>query len=89
MSDGNADPENAGRGEATSGCRRAIEQRIQRDGYQNVRIGLLQIDNRRADWVGGTATAQRGDYGRSFNFDIGCAVNPRDGEIRSVQANRR
>jgi hypothetical protein len=89
ISDRNADPENTGRREATSACRRAIEQRIQRDGYQNVRIGLLQIDNRRADWIGGTATAQRGDYGRPFDFDIGCTVNRRDGDIQSVQANRR
>jgi len=89
MSDRNADPENTGRGATTSACRRAIEQRIQRDGYQNVRIGLLQTDNRRADWIGGTATAQRGDSGRSFDFDIGCTVSPRDGDIQSVQANRR
>jgi hypothetical protein len=89
MPDRNAERENTGRGETTSACRRAIEQRIQRDGYQNVRIGLLQTDNRRADWIGGTATAQRGDYGRPFDFDIGCTVNPRDGDIQSVQANRR
>jgi hypothetical protein len=87
--DRNARPENTGRGEVTTACQRAIEQRIQRDGYQNVRIGLLQTDNRRADWIGGTATAQRGDYGRPYNFDIGCTVSPRDGDIQSVQANRR
>jgi hypothetical protein len=79
----------AGRNDATSACERAAEQRIQRDGYRNVQFGSLNADNRRNDWMAGTARAQRGNNGRSYDFDIGCSVNPDNGNIRSVQANRR
>jgi hypothetical protein len=79
----------AGGNDATSACERAAEQRIQRDGYRNVQFGSLNADNRRNDWIAGTARAQRGNNGRSYDFDIGCSVNPDNGNIRSVQANRR
>lgn len=79
----------AGRDDATSACQRAVEQRIQRDGYRNVQFSSLNADNRRNDWIAGTARAQRGNNGRSYDFDIGCSVDPDNGNIRSVQANRR
>jgi hypothetical protein len=79
----------AGRDDPTSACQRAVEQRIQRDGYRNVQFGSLNADNRRNDWIAGTATAQRGNNGRPYDFDIGCSVNLNNGNVRSVQVNRR
>jgi hypothetical protein len=73
----------------TSACQRAVEERIARDGYRNVQFGSLNSDNRRNDWIGGTATAQRGNNGRSYDFDVSCSVNPDNGTIRSAQAHRR
>jgi hypothetical protein len=78
-----------GREDPTYACQRAIEQRIQRDGYRNVQFGSLNADNRRNDWVAGTARAQRGNNGRAYDFDIGCSVDRDNGNIRSVQVNRR
>lgn len=76
-------------GGATSACQRAAEQRIQKDGYRNVQFGSLSADNRRNDWIAGTARAQLGNNGRLYDFDIGCAVNLANGSIQSVQATRR
>ena len=72
----------------TSACQRAAEQRIQRDGYRNVQFGRLNGDNRQNDRIAGTATAQRGNNGRAYDFEIRCSVNP-DGNIRSMEVNRR
>jgi len=79
----------AGGDDATSACQRAAEQRIQRDGYRNVQVGWLNADSRRNDTMAGTATAQRGNNGRAYEFNIRCSVNPDNGNIRSVQVNRR
>jgi hypothetical protein len=79
----------AGRDDAISACERAAEQRIQRDGYRNVQFGLLNADNRRDGGIAGTATGQRGNNGRAYNFEIRCSVNPDNGSIRSLQVNRR
>jgi len=77
------------RDHAISGCQRAVEQRIQRDGYRNVEFGSLDLDTRRNEWIGGTARAQRGNNGRAYNFQVGCSVSSADGSVRSVQVNRR
>jgi hypothetical protein len=79
----------AGRDDGTSACRRAAEQQIQHDGYRNVQFGSLNAENRRNDGIAGTATAQRGNNGRAYDFDIRCSVNLDNGSIRSVQVNRR
>lgn len=79
----------AGRDDATSACQRAVEQQIQRDGYRNVQFGLLNADSRRNEWIAGTARAQRGNNGRAYDFNIGCSVNLNNGNVRSVQVNRR
>ena len=75
--------------DATSACQRASEQRIQRDGYRNVQFGWLNADNRRNERISGTATAQRGNNGRAYNFDIRCSINLDNGNVRSVQVNRQ
>jgi hypothetical protein len=74
---------------ATSACRRAIEQRMQRDGYWNVQFGWLNADNRRNDSMAGRATAQRGNDGRTYDFDIQCTVDLGNGKVRSLQVKRR
>jgi hypothetical protein len=79
----------AGRNDAISACQRAAEQRIERDGYRNVQFGSLDADNRRDGGIAGTATGQRGNNGRGYNFEIRCSVNPDNGQIRSLQVNRR
>jgi hypothetical protein len=78
-----------GRDQAISACQGAAEQRIQRDGYRNVQFRSLSADNRRNDEIAGTATAQRGNNGRAYDFDVRCSVNPDNGSVRSIQVNRR
>ena len=58
-------------------------------GYRNVQFGLLNADNRQDGGIAGTATGQRGDDGHTYNFEIRCSVNPDNGNIRSLQVNRR
>ena len=82
-------PNNAGRYDPTLECRRTIEQRIRRDGYRNVQFDQLNLDNRRRDRIFGAARAQRGNNGRTYDFTVGCLVNPDNGSVRSVQVNRR
>jgi hypothetical protein len=78
-----------GGNQATFACQRAAEQRLQRDGYGDVRFGRLNFDNRRNDRITGTATAQRGNDGRAYNFEINCSVNLSNGNIQSMQVTRR
>jgi hypothetical protein len=78
-----------GRDDAISACQRAAEQRIQRDGYRNVQFGSLNADSRRNDGIAGTATAQRGNSGRAYDFEIRCSVNSDNRNVRSIQVNRR
>ena len=77
------------RDDPNSACERAVEQRMQRDGYRNARVTSLNTDMRRNDWVIGRASAQRGNNGRADDFDIGCSVDPNNGSVRSVQGKRR
>jgi len=70
-------------------CQRAAEVRIQSSGYRNVQFGPFNADRRQNDRIAGTATAQRGNNGRAYDFDIRCSVNPANGNVRSVQVNRR
>lgn len=72
-----------------SPCWRAAEQRIQRDGYRNVRFGGLNTDLRRNGKITGLATAQRGNNGRAYDFDIACTVNLNNGAVKSIQVKRR
>ena len=78
-----------GQDDAISSCQRAAQQRIERDGYREVQFGPMNVDRRRNDSISGTAKAQLGNNGRAYDFDIGCAVNPDNGNVRSVQATRR
>ena len=77
-----------GHDDGISACQRAAGQRIERDGYRNVQFSL-NADNRRDGGIAGTATGQRGNNGRAYNFEVRCSVNPDNGNIRSLQVNRR
>jgi hypothetical protein len=79
----------AGRDDAAYACQRAAEQRLEQDGFRNVQFGSLSADDRRTGRIDGTARAQRGNRGRAYDFDISCSVNLANGDIRSVQVNRR
>ncbi|MCX6620651.1 MAG: hypothetical protein NTY38_06165, partial [Acidobacteria bacterium] len=57
-----------GRHHGASACQSAAGQRIERDGYRNVEFGSMNGDNRRNSRLAGTASAQRGNNGRTFNF---------------------
>ena len=82
-------PNNGGRYDPALECRRTIERRIRRDGYRNVQFDQLNLDIRRRGRVFGAARAQRGNNGRTYEFNVGCLVNPDNGSVRSVQVNRR
>jgi len=70
-------------------CQAAVEQRIRRDGYRNVDIGSIRMDDQpgRNDWVVGNARAERGPNFASYNFS--CSVDLRSGDVRTVNVRRR
>jgi hypothetical protein len=70
-------------------CRRAVEGRMHRDGFDRIEVESIHRDegSGRGEWLIGVARAE-GDHGpREFNFS--CSVDPRDGDIRSVDVTRR
>ena len=76
-------------GRAIQGCQGALMDRMRRDGYRNIDVRSIRMDDGpgRNDYVVGTGLAQRG--GRSDSFQFSCAVDPRDGDVRSVDVTRR
>ncbi len=79
-----------GAGRAIDSCRRAVEERIRRDGYDRIEFESINVDNRpgRNDWIVGVVRADSRNVRREpFNFS--CSVNLRDGDIRSVDVSRR
>jgi hypothetical protein len=79
----------AGRGRAIQACEVSVEQRLNRDGYRGVDFGTVDFDDRpgRNDWVVGAVSVL--DRNRPAWFDFSCAVNLRDGTVRSADVNRR
>lgn len=74
---------------AFDNCRRAVSDRVGRDGYGRLEFGDVRIDDRpgRSDWITGDFRAV-GRYGpESFRFS--CNVNLRDGDVRSVDVTTR
>jgi hypothetical protein len=74
------------RGAGIRNCQDAVVARINRDGYQNIRFGSTDWDNRRGDMLIGTATAERGRNRDSFEFS--CAMD-NAGRVRSADVRRR
>jgi hypothetical protein len=74
---------------AFQSCERAVEDRLRRDGYQNVTFGsTTNYDTRasRNDVVVGTARADARYAGENFDFSCSMSV---DGSVRSVDVRRR
>jgi hypothetical protein len=69
---------------AVSSCQRAVEERIMRDGYRDVRIDGIRVDDRpgRNDRVIGDARAD--SQGGRAAFTFSCSVDLADGDVRSV-----
>ena len=70
-------------------CRDAAANRILRDGFDDVRIRNIEVDNRpgRNDQVIGVATGRRNRRVDEFNFT--CSVDLSNGNVRSVHISRR
>jgi hypothetical protein len=68
-------------------CQRAVSERLQRDGYSDVRVNSMSNRNRgvRDERLNGRATARRG--GSNYDFDVACTLA--NGAIRSVDVMRR
>jgi hypothetical protein len=77
-------------GRAIEGCRRAVEDRVRRDGYDRIDFEAINVDNNpgRNDWVIGSIRAE-GRFGRPERFNFSCRVNLDNGEVRSVDVVRR
>jgi hypothetical protein len=77
------------REQALRACGDAVQERLRRDGYGDVRISGMDLDNRPGDndWVVGGLTARRGGY--SDNFQFSCSIDFADGRVRSINVDRR
>jgi hypothetical protein len=74
---------------AIQNCQRAVQEKVQRDGYDRVTFGEVNFDDRsgRNDSVTGDFRTV-GRYGpQSMRFS--CSVDPRDGDVKSVDVNTR
>ncbi len=71
-------------------CEAAAVERIQRDGFRNVTFRNVVPDNNpgRNDFVNGFATARQG-WWRNVSFQFSCSVNLANGQVRSIDVNRR
>lgn len=75
-------------GDVLDSCRRGVEERLRRDGYDRIDFQSLRVDDRpgRRDSVLGSVRAERRDGAASLEFS--CAVNLETGELRSVDIRR-
>lgn len=80
----------AGAAEAVRVCEAAAAERIQRDGFRNVTFRNVVPDSNpgRYDFVNGEAAARQG-WWRSASFQFSCSVNLSNGQVRSIDVNRR
>jgi hypothetical protein len=74
---------------AIDSCQRAVQQRLRSDGFPNVDFTTIGLDNNpgRSDWIIGNARAGVGVRRDWFSFS--CSVNLNNGNVRSVQVDRR
>ena len=74
---------------AVQSCQRAVEARMRQDGYGRIEFVSINADNRpgRSEWIVGGVRADSRDGSRSFEFS--CSVDPRDGDVRSVDVRSR
>jgi hypothetical protein len=80
----------AGTAQASQICQSAVRERIQRDGFRNITFQNLRADYNagRNDTLTGVAKAGRG-MGRNVKYQFSCSVNLANGQVRSVEVNRR
>jgi hypothetical protein len=74
---------------AIQSCQRSVQQRLRSQGFPNVDFSSIGLDNNpgRRDWIVGNARAGVG--ARRDWFDFSCSVNLQNGNVRSVEVNRR
>ncbi len=80
-----ADRRAPGTNDAVEICRRAVTERIAREGYEHVRFDSIRIDDRRGGNDSVTGIASGENWG---SFEFSCRVNLDTGEVRSVDLNR-
>lgn len=75
--------------QAINSCEQAVAQRLRRDGFPNVDFTHTGVDDNpgRRDWIVGDVRA--GGNGQRDWFTFSCAVNLNNGNVRSVQVERR
>jgi hypothetical protein len=74
---------------AIDSCRRAVEDRMARDGFGNVLLETVRVDDRpgRNDWVIGNVRGNSRRGRAAFSFS--CSVNLANGDVRSVDLQPR
>jgi hypothetical protein len=87
---GRRDGGGEGMAEALRNCQEAVTDRLNRDGYGNVRFRSASADDRRGrdDLIAGFVSARRGGRGND-DFEYACSVDLRSGRIRDVNLRRR
>jgi hypothetical protein len=75
--------------QAVANCKRAVEERVRRDGFREINFGNVSADDRpgRSDWIMGDFNAMSGNGPQSLRFS--CSVDMRDGDVKSVDVNSR
>jgi hypothetical protein len=74
---------------AINSCEQAVAQRLRRDGFPNVDFTHTGVDDNpgRRDWIVGDVRA--GGNGQRDWFTFSCSVNLNNGNVRTVQVERR
>ena len=80
---------NPGANRALQTCQAAVENRMRREGFNRTEFTSIRMDDApgRNDWVVGNGRAFGPRGTDAINFS--CSVNLRDGEVRTVDVNRR
>lgn len=70
-------------------CQSAAEQRLQREGYQDVEVSAMKANSNRGRdrSISGMAKARR--RGQNYEFNVVCPPDSRNGSVGQVQLNRQ
>jgi len=69
---------------ATRNCRQAVEERARRDGYDRIQVGEIRPDDRAGRGTRLLGSLRAFDQGQPEEMRFNCSVDPRDGDVRSV-----
>jgi hypothetical protein len=75
-------PDRAANPRAIENCERAAQQKVQSQGFDRVTLGTSRFDTDRGPRVMGDLRAYGRNGAQPFRFS--CSVDPRDGDVRSV-----